>query len=66
MKKKKTAVTFVLLIMLGMTLHSLLQQTVQTFSERASGNVGGEILILPLIVLLIWLGWQLRGIFDTK
>ena len=66
MKKKKTAVTFALLIMLGMALHSLLQQTVQAFSERAAGNVCGEILILPLILLLIWLGWQLREIFDTK
>lgn len=63
MKKVKSIVVALLLILLGMNVHRLLQQTVQMFSERTSGNAGGEVLVFPLIILLIWFGWYIRDIF---
>jgi len=62
-KKVKSIVVVLLLILLGMTVHSVLQQAIRIFSERASGNAGGEVLVIPLVILLIWLGWYIRGIF---
>lgn len=38
----------------------LLVYGMETWAQR-DGLPGGEVLILPLIVLLIYLGWQLGG-----
>jgi hypothetical protein len=32
----------------------------ETLQSR-SGNPGGEILIVPLMILLVWIGWTARG-----
>lgn len=66
MKKVKSLLNAVMLIILGALLHGIIQQTLEVISQRSSGNYGGELLILPLMALLVWLGWEIRGAFNIK
>ena len=66
MKKVKSLFNAVMLIILGALLHGIIQQTLEVISQRSSGNYGGELLILPLMALLVWLGWEIRGAFNIK
>lgn len=55
-----------LLVFAGGILNGLLlAYGMETWAQRDS-LPGGEALILPLIVLLIYLGWQLGGIWHER
>lgn len=50
-----------ILFMLGAMTYGFIDEALEAYGSRAAGNIGGEVLILPLMAGLIWLGWELRG-----
>ncbi len=61
MRKTDKIVRSVILMLLGAMIYGFLGAAAEAYGSRSPGNVGGEILVLPMIAGLIWLGWQLRG-----
>lgn len=61
MKRLDKIVRSILLMLLGAKIYGFIEAAVEVYGCRADGNVGGEVLILPLMILLIWFGWQLRA-----
>ena len=66
MKRIKNLLKAVMLVIIGALLHGIIQQALEMISGRNVGNYGGELLILPLMALLVWLGWEIRGAFNVK
>lgn len=60
MKKLDKIVRSILLMLLGAMTYGFVEAAVEAYGGRTNGNIGGEALILPFMVGLIWLGWQLR------
>lgn len=46
----------------GALAHKVLVYAYETWTSRPLAP-GGEVLILPLMILLIILGWEIRGLF---
>lgn len=61
MKRRNEIVRTVILMLLGAMIYGFVTEAVEVYGSRSSGNIGGEILVLPLMVGLIWLGWQFRA-----
>ena len=51
----------VIIFLLGAMIYGFISETVQISASREVGNFGGEVLILPLMAGLVWIGWELRG-----
>lgn len=50
----------VIVFLLGAMLYGFISEAVKASASREVGNFGGEVLILPLMAGLVWLGWELR------
>lgn len=50
----------VIIFLLGAMIYGFISEAVQISTSREVGNFGGEVLILPLMVGLVWVGWELR------
>ena len=50
----------VILLALGACLYGFIGEAVKISASREVGNFGGEVLILPLMAGLVWIGWELR------
>ena len=61
MKKLDKIVRSILLMLLGAMIYGFIGAAAEAYGSRAPGNVGGEALVLPLMALLVWLGWQIRA-----
>lgn len=61
MKKLDKIVRSVLLMLLGAMIYGFIGAAAEAYGSRTPGNVGGEIFVLPLMIGLIWLGWQIRA-----
>lgn len=61
MKKLDKIVRSVLLMLLGAMIYGLVCSAAEIYGSRTNGNIGGEAFVLPLMALLIWLGWQIRA-----
>lgn len=61
MKMIDKIVRSILLMLLGAMIYGLISSAAEIYGSRTNGNVGGEALILPLIIGLVWLGWQIRA-----
>lgn len=57
-RKIRQTVRLVLVFLSGVMSGLMLVYGMETWVQR-DGLPGGEVLILPLIILLIYLGWQL-------
>ena len=62
MKKIRKIIQLPLVFISGMVSGWLLTYGMETWAQR-DGLPGGEALILPLIILLIYLGWQLGAMW---
>lgn len=51
----------VIIFLLGAMIYGFIGEAVKIASSREIGNFGGEVLILPLMAGLVWIGWELRG-----
>ena len=51
----------VIIFLLGAMIYGFISEAVQISANREVGNFGGEVLILPLMAGLVWIGWELRG-----
>lgn len=51
----------VIIFLLGAMIYGFIGEAVQISESREVGNFGGEVLILPLMAGLVWIGWELRG-----
>lgn len=60
MKKVSKIVNGILLMVLGAMLYGFIGEAAEAYGSRGIGNVGGEVLVIPLIIGLIALGWQIR------
>ena len=60
--KIRQTVRLVLVFLSGVMSGLLLVYGMETWAQR-DGLPGGEALILPLIILLIYLGWQLGAMW---
>ena len=49
----------VILFMLGAMTYGFIGEALEVYGSRSAGNIGGEVLILPLMAGLVWLGWEL-------
>lgn len=47
----------------GGLFHKFLTYSIKVFMDRPSA-LGGEILFIPLMILLVMLGWEIRGVFE--
>lgn len=61
MKRIDKIVRSVLLMLLGAMIYGFISSAAEVYGSRGNGNIGGEVLILPLMVGLVWLGWQIRA-----
>lgn len=61
MKRIDKIVRSVLLMLLGAMIYGLIFSAAEVYGSRGNGNIGGEALILPLMIGLVWLGWQIRA-----
>ena len=61
MKRIDKIVRSVLLMLLGAMIYGFVSSAAEVYGSRMNGNIGGETLVLPLMVGLIWLGWQIRA-----
>lgn len=61
MKRIDKIVRSVLLMLLGAMIYGFVSSAAEVYGSRTNGNIGGEALVLPLIVGLVWLGWQIRA-----
>ncbi len=61
MKRIDKIVRSVLLMLLGAMIYGLISSAAEVYGSRGNGNIGGEALILPLMIGLVWLGWQIRA-----
>lgn len=61
MKKLDKIVRSILLMLLGAMIYGFVEAAAEAYGGRTNGNIGGEALILPLMVGLVWLGWQIRA-----
>lgn len=61
-RKIRQTVRLVLVFLSGVMSGLLLVYGMEAWAQR-DGLPGGEVLILPLIILLIYLGWQLGAMW---
>ena len=61
-RKIRQTVRLILVFLGGVMSELLLVYGMETWAQR-DGLPGGEALILPLIILLIYLGWQLGAMW---
>lgn len=61
MKKLDKIVRSVLSMLLGAMIYGFIGAAAEAYGSRSPGNVGGEVFVLPLMALLVWLGWQIRA-----
>lgn len=61
MKSFDKIIRFIIVFSLGACTYGFVCEAVKVSAERASGNAGGEILILPLVIILIALGYQIKA-----
>ena len=50
----------VIIFLLGAMIYGFIGAAVEAYGGRTAGNFGGEVLILPLMAGLVWIGWELR------
>lgn len=62
-KRLDNIIRGIILMLLGALIYGFISEAVAVYSSRSAGNIGGEVLILPLFAGLIWLGWQLKANF---
>lgn len=53
--KKKT----ILLLLTGFFVGTMAQESISQLRWR-NISIGGELCLIPMVVLLVWLGWMLR------
>lgn len=58
MKRK----TILLLLLTGFFVGVMSEESISQLRWR-SVSIGGEICLIPMIILLVWLGWMLRDEF---
>ena len=56
----------IIILLLGAMIYGFICEAVKISASREVGNFGGEVLILPLMAGLVWLGWELNNWRDTK
>ena len=61
MKKLDKIVRSILLMLLGAMIYGFIGAAAEVYGSRTPGNIGGEAFVLPLMALLVWLGWQIRA-----
>lgn len=60
MKKLSKIVNGILLMVLGAMIYGFIGAAAEAYGSRAPGDIGGEVIVIPLIIGLIVLGWQIR------
>lgn len=50
----------IIILLLGAMIYGFIGEAIRVYLSREVGNFGGEVLILPLMVGLVWLGWELH------
>lgn len=61
MKRIDKIVRSVLLMLLGAMIYGFVSSAAEVYGSRTNGNIGGEAFVLPLMIGLVWLGWQIRA-----
>lgn len=61
MKKADKIIKFIIVFLLGFSTYGFIGAAAEAYKNRADGNIGGEILIIPLIIVLIALGYQIKA-----
>lgn len=56
----------IILMLLGAMIYGFIGAALEVYGSRSAGNIGGEVLVLPLMAGLVWLGWELRTVVKTK
>lgn len=47
------------IFLVGAMTSGFIKDALAVITERNEGNFGGEVLVLPLMLGLVWLGWEL-------
>ena len=47
----------VILMLLGAMMYGFIGAALEVYGSRAAGNFGGEVIVLPLMAGMVWLGW---------
>lgn len=50
----------IIILLLGAMIYGFIGAALEAYGNRAAGNIGGEVFVLPLMAGLVWLGWELR------
>lgn len=50
----------IIILLLGAMIYGFIGEAVKVYASREIGNFGGEVLVLPLMAGMIWLGWELH------
>ena len=60
MRRLDKIVRSIILMLLGAMIYGFIVAAAEVYGSRSEGNFGGEVLIIPLMLGLIWLGWQMH------
>lgn len=50
----------IIILLLGAMIYGFIGEALEAYGNRSAGNIGGEVLVLPLMAGMIWLGWELH------
>lgn len=60
LKRTDKIVREIIILLLGAMIYGFIGAALEAYGNRSAGNIGGEIFVLPLMIGLVWLGWELR------
>ncbi len=63
MKRPALITKYIILMLLGAMIYGFIGAAAEVSGSRSAGNIGGEALVLPLMIGLIWFGWELHSNF---
>ncbi len=61
MKRSALITKYIILMLIGAMMYGLIEETTAVYASRSAGNIGGEALVLPLMIGLVWFGWELHS-----
>lgn len=56
-------IKYILIFALGAMTYGFIGAALKVSAERNNGNFGGEVFVLPLLLGLIWFGWELANFY---
>jgi len=64
-KPLRLLLTLTAVFVAGSLAYKFIDMAITTFIRRGPQAIGGEIFIIPFMLILFFLGWEMRGYFQV-